>query len=223
MAPPDHPKQQFSGEQSLTEPNIYVSLTYDPLDATAQMARVKSPQAGAVVLFAGTTRSHFSPSRPITHLSYTTYPSLALRTLLRLSTSILTSHSLTSIAITHRLGRVDIGEESILIAVSAPHRREAWRGGEEALERVKGEVEVWKEEWFEDGGVWRANRDGGVGVEVRRGSGSGSGGTKGSGGSGKGSGGSGARKGSDARKKELPEVGIRKRGTGEFSEGGLEF
>ena len=77
-------------------------------------------------------------------------------------------HSLTAIAMVHRLGTVPIGEESILIAVSAPHRGPAWRAGEEALEECKARVEVWKLEEFggEEGGIWRANRDGKVGVEV---------------------------------------------------------
>lgn len=67
----------------------------------------------------------------------------------------------------HRLGVVPIGQESILIAVSAPHRHAAWRGGEEALEECKEKVEVWKLEEFGEGeGVWRANRDGGVGGRV---------------------------------------------------------
>ncbi len=74
-------------------------------------------------------------------------------------------HSLTSIAMIHRLGVVPIGEESILITVSSPHRQAAWRAGEEALEKCKEKVEVWKKEEFggEEGGVWRANRDGAVG------------------------------------------------------------
>ncbi len=68
----------------------------------------------------------------------------------------------------HRLGVVPIGEESILIAVSNPHRQAAWKAGEEALEECKKKVEVWKKEEFEgeDGGVWRANRDGAVGIRV---------------------------------------------------------
>jgi len=68
----------------------------------------------------------------------------------------------------HRLGVVPIAEESILIAVSSPHRQAAWRAGEEALEECKAKVEVWKKEEFggEEGGVWRANRDGAVGVRV---------------------------------------------------------
>lgn len=78
----------------------------------------------------------------------------------------MTEHNLVRIAIAHRLGSVDVGEESVLIAVSAPHRKAAWRAGEECLEKVKARVEIWKEEWFEDGGVWRANRDGAIGVPV---------------------------------------------------------
>lgn len=80
----------------------------------------------------------------------------------------LEKHSLCGVSITHRLGRVDIGEESILIAVSAPHRKAGWDAGEECLERVKDKVEIWKEEWFEDGGVWRSNRDGQAGVPVSK-------------------------------------------------------
>ena len=80
--------------------------------------------------------------------------------------SIREKHGLVAIAITHRLGKVDIEEESILIAVSSAHRQAAWRAGEECLEEVKQKVEVWKEEWFADGGVWRANRDGQAGVKV---------------------------------------------------------
>lgn len=76
-------------------------------------------------------------------------------------------HALTAVSMVHRLGVVPIGEESILIAVSAPHRQAAWRGGEEALEACKEKVEVWKLEGFggdDGGGVWRANRDGATGA-----------------------------------------------------------
>jgi molybdopterin synthase catalytic subunit len=75
---------------------------------------------------------------------------------------------LNGIAMIHRLGVVPIGEESILIAVSSPHRQEAWRAGEEALEECKEKVEIWKKEQFGglDGGVWRANRDGNAGSRI---------------------------------------------------------
>ena len=88
--------------------------------------------------------------------------------MLSIARSVKEKHSLTAIGMIHRLGVVPIGEESILIAVSAPHRQAAWRGGEEALEECKEKVEVWKLEDFggDEGGVWRANRDGTTGVRV---------------------------------------------------------
>ncbi|KAI5364578.1 Putative molybdopterin biosynthesis MoaE [Septoria linicola] len=160
--------KKFEGEQSREdEENVYVSLTYDTLDATKQMARVKSAKAGAVVLFAGCTRDTFQ-SKAVTHLAYSTYAPLALKTLSRIACSIKKAHHLTAIAITHRLGRVDIGEESILIAIASPHRQAAWQAGEACLEDVKQSAEIWKEEWFKDGGMWRSNRDGKAGVPVRR-------------------------------------------------------
>lgn len=101
-------------------------------------------------------------------LRYTSYAPLALQSLFRIARTIKQKHSLTAISMIHRLGAVPIGEESILIAVSSPHRQAAWRAGEEALEECKEKVEVWKLEEFEgeDGGVWRANRDGQMGVRV---------------------------------------------------------
>ncbi|CAK3776795.1 Molybdopterin synthase catalytic subunit [Lecanosticta acicola] len=157
--------RKFDGEQSLQEDDIYVSLTYNALDSQAQLARVKSPKAGAVVLFAGCTRDSFQ-TKTVTHLAYSTYAPLALKSLLSISRAIHKKHDLVGIAVSHRLGHVDIGEESILIAVSAPHRKAAWEAGEECLELIKSKVEIWKEEWFEDGGMWRSNRDGEAGVPV---------------------------------------------------------
>lgn len=104
-------------------------------------------------------------------LEYSAYTKLALQSMLTIAESIYKSHSLTAIHIVHRLGRVPIGEESILICVSAPHRTPAWRAGEDALEQVKEKVEIWKLERFREGDgegetVWRANRDGAAGVPV---------------------------------------------------------
>ena len=88
--------------------------------------------------------------------------------MLSIARTVKQKHSLTAISMIHRLGVVPIAEESILIAVSAPHRQAAWRGGEEALEECKEKVEIWKLEEFggEEGGVWRANRDGAAGAKL---------------------------------------------------------
>lgn len=95
----------------------------------------------------------------VTHLSYTAYPQLALKTLQSIAEAALEKHGLVKIAILHRLGEVPIGEESILVVVSSAHRTAAWRAGEEVLEECKARLEVWKREEFVDGGVWRANKD----------------------------------------------------------------
>jgi len=115
----------------------------------------------------GTTRDNFD-GKPVKELQYTSYVPRALQSMLTICKAIHQKHSLTAIAMIHRLGVVPIGEESILIAVSSPHRQAAWRAGEEALEECKEKVEVWKREEFggEEGGVWRANRDGAIGVRI---------------------------------------------------------
>ncbi|RSL38605.1 Molybdopterin synthase catalytic subunit [Fusarium sp. AF-6] len=147
----------------LSDEGCHVALTHDHLNAQAIMDRVRSPSAGAIVLFAGTTRDNFG-GKPVKELQYTAYRPRALRSMLTIARDVRDRHGLRGVAMIHRLGTVPIGEESILIAVSAPHRQAAWRAGEEALEEGKAKVEVWKREEFEgEEGVWRANRDGVMG------------------------------------------------------------
>ncbi|KAL8896565.1 MAG: hypothetical protein Q9207_007652 [Kuettlingeria erythrocarpa] len=176
-----------SGAQELRERDVWVSLTNAKLDINSTVSNVKSPKAGAVVLFAGidptipdsslivpfadgiagTTRDNFD-GKPVTHLEYSSYAPLALKTMLSIAQAVKEKHALTAVSMVHRLGVVPIEEESILIAVSAPHRHAAWKGGEEALELCKEKVEVWKLEEFggDEGGVWRANRDGQKGSQI---------------------------------------------------------
>ncbi|KAI1140969.1 Molybdopterin biosynthesis MoaE [Hypoxylon sp. FL0543] len=152
----------------IKEDGCYVGLTHGHLNLQSVVDRVRSPQAGAIVMFAGTTRDNFG-GKPVKELQYSAYNPLALRTMLSICKSIHAEHGLVAIAMVHRLGVVPIGEESILIAVSAPHRQAAWRAGEQALEDCKERVEVWKREEFEgEDGIWRANRDGAAGRKVSR-------------------------------------------------------
>lgn len=149
-----------------TTPTIHVELTPHPLNSLSATTFVRSPSAGATVLFIGTTRDTFN-NLPVSSLAYTSYTPLAIATLYSIAESMLAKHELTKIAIIHKLGECPIGEESILIAVSSPHRLAAWKAGEEALEETKKRAEIWKLERFEGGeGIWRANRDGAVGVRV---------------------------------------------------------
>ncbi|KAK4137047.1 Molybdopterin biosynthesis MoaE [Trichocladium antarcticum] len=152
---PDSP-----AESHLSQQNCHVALTHGPLNLQTITDLIRSPQAGAIVIFAGTTRDTFD-AKPVSHLSYSAYHPLALRTMLAIAADLARAHGLQGIAMVHRLGAVPVGEESIVIAVSAAHRQAAWRAGEAALEACKARVEVWKrEEFAAGGGVWRANRDG---------------------------------------------------------------
>ncbi|KAF2254585.1 Molybdopterin biosynthesis MoaE [Trematosphaeria pertusa] len=162
---PDIPSEPITR----TTEEIHIELTPNALDSLSATRFVRSPSAGATVLFIGTTRDTFN-DMPVSSLAYTSYTPLAMSTLYSIASSMLSKHQLTKIAIVHKLGECPIGEESIVIAVSAPHRQAAWRAGEEALEEAKKRVEIWKLEKFEGGeGVWRANRDGVMGVKADEG------------------------------------------------------
>lgn len=164
---PEQPPPPTTSTTAHEEPGLYVALTHSPLDAGALLARVRSPLAGANVLFSGTTRDSFG-GRAVAGLTYQAYAPLALATLRRVAAATRDAHALTAVAVVHRLGPVPVGEESILLAVASPHRQAAWRAGEALLEEVKARAEIWKLERFvdDDEGVWRANRDGATGVRV---------------------------------------------------------
>jgi molybdopterin synthase catalytic subunit len=108
-------------------------------------------------MYTGTTRSE-TDSQKVSTLSYTSYIPLALQTLQMIGRDMVEKHRLYGLVIAHRLGQVAVGEESVHIVVSAAHRREAWKAGEETLEAVKARAEVWKREEFVHGdAVWRSN------------------------------------------------------------------
>ena len=143
----------------------HVELRYDELDITFASKFIRSPTAGANVLFLGTTRDNFD-NRTVTHLAYQAYPRLALTTLLKIAMEVKVKHNLEKVVIVHRLGEVPIEQESIVVGISSGHRGEGWKGAEEMLERVKERAEIWKQEWFADekgdgqpDAIWKANRD----------------------------------------------------------------
>src|SRR5690554_3006808 len=142
---------------SLSKDNIHIHLTYSPLNILATLSHIRTPKAGALTSFIGTTRDTFD-ERAVATLHYTAYTPRALQTLYAVGKEVLEKHGLLGIAIVHRLGEVAVGEESVHVCVASAHRGEGWRGGEEALELVKERAEVWKREVFVDGeGEWREN------------------------------------------------------------------
>ena len=127
-----------------------IQLNYDPIDSSAVIESVQSPEAGAVVLFLGTTRE-FTAGRQTESLDYESYGEMALRKLEELEQEARQRWSLTELTIIHRLGHLGIGEASVAIAVSAPHRKDAFTAGQWLIDTLKEIVPIWKKENWADG------------------------------------------------------------------------
>ena len=127
-----------------------VSLTDHPIDTAALLDSVASPRAGAVVLFLGTTRE-FTGERRTSSLDYECYPTMAEKKMAELEAEARGRWPLIECGIVHRLGRLELGEASVAIAVSTPHRRDAFEAGQWLIDRLKEVVPIWKKENWADG------------------------------------------------------------------------
>jgi molybdopterin synthase catalytic subunit len=131
-----------------------VHLVARPLDLERLTAEIADPAHGAIVAFVGTVRDHHE-GRPVRGIVYSAYPAMAEALLARIERELGSLHG-ARVRIEHRLGELGVGEASIAIAVSAPHRAAAYDASRRALERVKTEVPIWKRELYRDGGeAWR--------------------------------------------------------------------
>jgi molybdopterin synthase catalytic subunit/molybdopterin converting factor small subunit len=128
-------------------------LSDEPLDLAAAVAEVADDRAGAIATFVGTTRVE-SRGRTVLHLEYEAYEGMAEQVMADLARSLEERHDLCSVAIHHRVGRVGIGEQSVVIAVSAPHRHDALTACREAIDTLKETVPLWKKEVYEGGEEW---------------------------------------------------------------------
>ena len=128
-------------------------LVAGPLDVAAVLHEVETPDAGAVASFVGTVRRH-SRGRDVLHLEYEAFEEMAEAMLARLGAELTERHGLCSVAIHHRIGRVEIGEASVAIAVSAPHRDAALTACREAIDTLKETIPLWKKEVYAGGEEW---------------------------------------------------------------------
>jgi molybdopterin synthase catalytic subunit/molybdopterin converting factor small subunit len=128
-------------------------LSADPLTVDAAVAEVRDEAAGAIATFVGTTRAR-SRGREVVHLEYEAYEGMAEQVMAELATRLVERHELCKVAIHHRTGRVDIGETSVVIAVSAPHRAAALEACREAIDELKVTVPLWKKEAYVGGEEW---------------------------------------------------------------------
>lgn len=130
-----------------------VRIVESPIDAKAVVASVLGPGMGAVAVFLGTVRDS-SAGRRVLFLEYEAYRPMAERALAAIAEAMSAEFGPCRVTIVHRVGRLEIGDTSVAIAVAAPHRRVALRACAEAIERLKTTAPIWKKEHFEDGAVW---------------------------------------------------------------------
>jgi len=150
----DHPLAE--GEEVALIPPVSggaFRLSEAPLDLEAVVAEVADENAGAIATFIGTTRRE-SRGRSVQYLEYEAYEGMAEKVMEELAADLETKHELSAVAIHHRTGRVEIGEMSVVIAVSAPHRHAALAACAEAIDRLKETVPLWKKEVYEGGEEW---------------------------------------------------------------------
>lgn len=128
-------------------------ITRDPLSTDELVNAVLVGSIGAIVTFTGTVRDN-NEGRKVVALEYEAYDEMAVAEMARIGSEMAAKWGLHGIAIRHRVGRLAIGEASVVIAASSPHRREAFEACSEALDLLKARVPIWKKEYFEDGEHW---------------------------------------------------------------------
>jgi molybdopterin synthase catalytic subunit len=136
-----------------TPANDLIQLGHDPIDPGALVRHVRTDSDGAVVTFDGCVRDN-SHGRRTLYLEYESYESMALANLREIAAELRAKFAIDRVAIAHRLGRLEIGETSVYIAVSAPHRAAAFDACRSAIDTLKRTVPIWKKEYFADGAVW---------------------------------------------------------------------
>jgi molybdopterin synthase catalytic subunit len=128
-------------------------LSEEPLSVEAAVEEARRDDAGAVAVFVGTTRAR-SRGRDVLYLEYEAYEGMAEQVMADLAAELAREHDLLEVAIHHRVGRVEIGDTSVVIAVSAPHRAAALEACREAIDRLKVTVPLWKKEVYVGGEEW---------------------------------------------------------------------
>ncbi len=139
--------------QEIAGDGHFFALTRRPIDTRALIARLLQGPAGAVVTFEGVVRNN-TKGRSTRCLDYECYEPMAIRMMAQIGGEIAGRFATDRIGMVHRLGRLLVGETSIAIVVTAPHRRPAFEAALEAIDRLKRLVPIWKKEYFEDGEVW---------------------------------------------------------------------
>src|SRR5271167_2042132 len=131
----------------------HARIVGEPIRTAALLAAIKHPEDGAIAIFDGIVRNN-SRGRRTLYLDYTAYEPMALRQMEQLARQALANYAVRDVRLVHRLGRLQIGESSVYIAVTAEHRHAAFDACRWLIDTLKKTVPIWKKEYFEDGAVW---------------------------------------------------------------------
>jgi molybdopterin synthase catalytic subunit len=129
------------------------AITRAPIDSRALAEKLKRPEDGALVIFEGVVRNN-SRGRSTSYLEYDAYEQMALTAIEKIGLALVSEFAIGHIGIVHRLGRLEIGEASVAVVATAPHRRPAFEAALAGIDRLKREVPIWKKEFFTDGSEW---------------------------------------------------------------------
>ncbi len=129
------------------------AITREPLDPGPLVEAVRRDESGAVVLFYGVVRNE-NLGRSVRYLEYDAYEEMALKKLREVADEVRAKFPVTGVGVLHRIGRLQVGETSLLVAVSSGHRKEAFEACHYAVDRIKETVPIWKKEVWEDGSEW---------------------------------------------------------------------
>jgi molybdopterin synthase catalytic subunit len=140
--------------ESLRGSGDLVVVSADPIDPTALIARVSAPAAGAVVLFLGTVRDHSAERRGVVALEYEAYTGVVEDSISSVVGETRGRWPLLAVAVAHRTGRLEVGETSVCVAVSAAHRSEAFEAARYLIDELKRRAPIWKKEIWKDGEEW---------------------------------------------------------------------
>ncbi len=137
----------------MAEATDFFKIVSDKIEIEEVIRKVSDIESGAVVAFIGTVRKS-SRGREVKYLEYEAYSEMALREFAKIAQEIRQMWDIRRLAIVHRIGKLSLGEVSVLIVVSAPHRDEAYRASRYAIEKLKQTVPIWKKEIWEGGDEW---------------------------------------------------------------------
>ena len=141
---------------AVSQGSDWIAISANPLDAAAAVAFVTDPRGGGIDVFLGTTRGETSPGgRELVALDYEAYEEMAGEQLRALARRAREQWPIVKLALLHRTGRVEVGEPSVLIAVSTPHRGDAFAACRWLIDTLKADVPIWKKEaWADGSGTW---------------------------------------------------------------------